>query len=234
MKRIGQITSIHRYPVKSMAGERLPAAQLTLQGIAGDRSYAFIQAESRSPFPWFTGRQLPAMVYYSARLGDGSPPSVEVTTPAGQTHPADSAELLAELEKAGGKPLHLLANYRGSFDVAPVAIMALSTVAAIAGASATVADPLRFRMNFYVDTGDETPFSENAWVGRTLRLGESARIAVTEPDKRCVMITLDQPSSAGSPAILRSVAELNDAAAGVYAAVLTAGEVSEGDDVFFE
>ncbi|MFN0146049.1 MAG: MOSC domain-containing protein [Dehalococcoidia bacterium] len=234
MERIGQVSSIHRFPVKSMGGERLASAPLTLQGIAGDRSFAFVQAESRSPFPWFTGREFPALLYYSARLTEGQPPAVEVTTPAGETLAAASAELLHELEEAGGRPLQRLANYRGSFDVAPVAIMALSTVAAIARASGTAADPVRFRMSFYVDTGDETPFPENAWVGRVLRLGETARVAVTEPDKRCVMITLDQPSSGGSPAILRSVAELNGAAAGVYGAVITPGEVREGDGVFLE
>ena len=234
MERIGQISSIHRYPVKSMGGERLAAAPLTLQGIAGDRTCAFVQGESRSSFPWMTGRELPAMLFYAARLIDGSPQTIEVTTPAGKTAPADSPDLMAELEKAGGRPLQRLANYRGNFDVAPVTIMALSTVAAIATASGTGVDPLRFRMNFYVDTGEETPFPEREWVGRVLRLGDGARVAITEPDKRCVMITLDQPTSSGSPAILRAVAQLNEAAAGVYAAVLTAGEVREGDGVFIE
>ena len=41
---VGRITSLHRYPVKSMGGEQLAEALVTLQGIAGDRSYAFVQA----------------------------------------------------------------------------------------------------------------------------------------------------------------------------------------------
>ncbi|MBI2765206.1 MAG: MOSC domain-containing protein [Chloroflexi bacterium] len=234
MTVVGRISSIHRYPVKSMGGERLAVAPLTLQGILGDRMYAFVQAGSRSVFPWFTGREAPSILSYSARMVPGERPAFDVQTPAGAVMEAGSPELLAELEALGGKPLNCLVNYRGTFDVAPASLLALSTVRAIAKESETADDPLRFRMNFYIDTGDDTPFVENAWVGGVLRLGESARIAVNEPDKRCVMITLDHQTSKGSPKILRAVSEMNAAAAGVYGVVVTAGEVREGDEVTLE
>ena len=51
MIQVGRITSASRYPIKSMAAEPLETATVTLQGLAADRSYAFVQAESRSPFP---------------------------------------------------------------------------------------------------------------------------------------------------------------------------------------
>ena len=31
------VTTIWRYPIKSMAGERLPSTELTLSGVVGDR-----------------------------------------------------------------------------------------------------------------------------------------------------------------------------------------------------
>ena len=89
-------------------------------------------------------------------------------------------------------------------------------------------------MTFTVETGDDRPFVENDWVGHVLRIGETARVAVTERDKRCVMITLDHQTSAGSPRILRAAAELNDACAGAYGSVVTVGSVSEGDTVWVE
>ena len=79
------------------------------------------------------------------------------------------------------------------------------------------------------------PFPENQWVGGVVRLGDTVRVAVTEPDKRCVMITLDHGTGVeGSPKILRATAELNDACAGVYGAVITPGTVREGDEVTLE
>jgi uncharacterized protein YcbX len=77
---------------------------------------------------------------------------------------------------------------------------------------------------------EDPPFSEKAWVGKVLRLG-SVQLAITEPDRRCVMITLDPDTGAKSPGVLRAAAELNGACAGVYASVLAAGDVALGDDL---
>jgi len=217
-----------------MGGERLAEAPVTLQGVMGDRGYAFVQAESKSPFPWLTGREAAAMLNYSAALTADSK-GVEVTTPGGATLTADSDELLSELAALADRPLTLLSNYRGSFDVAPLTLMAHATVKAIAEASETDEDHLRFRMNFYIDTDDGAPFVENGWVGRVLRIGETVRVAVTERDKRCVMITLDHGTGgAESPKVLRATAEMNEACAGVYGAVFAAGTVREGDEVTLE
>ena len=51
MQSAGVTRQVARYPVKSMRGEALPTATLTLQGVAEDRRYAFVQAASRSAFP---------------------------------------------------------------------------------------------------------------------------------------------------------------------------------------
>lgn len=233
MEQIGRVSGIYRYPVKSMGGERLEAAPVTFQGIPGDRVQAFIQGNSTSTFPWLTGRQVPSMLHYRARV-TSKELGVEVVTPSGRTVAADDPELLAEIEALAGQPVHRLADYRGSFDVAPVTLIANASVAAIAEASGTTLDPLRFRMTFYLDTGDETPFIENAWVGRTVRIGENVRVVVTERDQRCVMTTLDYPDSTGSPKVLRAIAELNGACAGVYAVVVAQGEVREGDAAWLE
>ena len=234
MERVGQISSIHRYPVKSMGGERLESTGLTHHGIPGDRWHAFVQAETKDSFPWLTARQAGQMLLYSAKFLTEGGPHVEVVTPDGKTRAGDSPELLDELETLAGMPIHRLTHYQGSFDVAPASLMAHSTAAAIAAASDTPEDRFRFRMNFYIDTGSEVPFPENDWVGKVIRIGDAARVAVTEPDKRCVMINLEHQSSGASSRVLKAAGELNDAYAGVYAAVITMGEVHEGDEVWLE
>jgi uncharacterized protein YcbX len=77
-------------------------------------------------------------------------------------------------------------------------------------------------------------FEEMQWVGKTLRLGGKARIAITEPDERCVMITFDAATGESNPGILKHVAQRYGNFAGVYATVLTPGEVRAGDAVMLE
>ncbi len=235
MTPVATIRGIARYPVKSMRGEDLATVDLGLQGLPGDRRYAFVQAGSHSPFPWLTGRELAALLVYRPRFEDDSPRApLRVSTPAGDTLPVDSEELRRELEEHAGRPLFLLRDHRGNYDVAQVSLITAATVNQIAAESGTPAAPARFRANFYLETSGSAPFDENAWVGRVLRLGETARVAVTETDARCLMITLDPDGGDARPDVLRAVAQLHGNRAGVYGSVLTPGTVRAGDIVSVE
>jgi uncharacterized protein YcbX len=46
MAQVGVVSSIRRYPVKSMLGEDLEAASFAARGVAGDRAYALIDDET--------------------------------------------------------------------------------------------------------------------------------------------------------------------------------------------
>jgi uncharacterized protein YcbX len=236
MQTLGVIRQLARYPVKSMRGEALPAATLTLQGVAEDRRYAFVQAASRSEFPWLTARELPEMLcYHTSVEGAGTKEvAVTVTSPSGEKWPVGSEEFHRALEARAGRALFLLRDYRGSYDVAPVSLISSQTVARIAEESGTGADAWRFRPNLLVDLEAGAPFDELNWVGRILRVGNTARIAITQVDQRCMMITLDPASGKPSPAILRCVAQQHKQCAGVYATVLTAGEARAGDNLALE
>ena len=49
------------------------------------------------------------------------------------------------------------------------------------------------RPNIIVSTGSEDPgFVDNDWIGPTVVIGDTVRLAITEPCPRCVMITLPQ------------------------------------------
>ena len=160
--------------------------------------------------------------------------AVAVTVPTGEKWPVASDELRRALEAQSGRALFLLRDGRGSYDVAPVSLISRQTVARIAEESATPEDALRFRPNLLVDLEGGEAFEELNWVGRTLRVGAAARIAITEVDQRCVMITLDPSSGKPSPAILRCVVQQHKKCAGVYGTVLTPGEVRVGDTVALE
>ncbi len=236
MQSAGVILQLRRYPVKSMQGEVLPATTLTLQGVPEDRRYAFVQATSRSSFPWLTARELPELLCYGTSVEAIGPPevAVTVTTPSGEKWPVASDELRRALEARSGRALFLLRDYRGSYDVAPISLISRQTITRIAEESGTREDPLRFRPNLLVDLESGQAFDELNWVGRILRVGNAARIAITEVDQRCMMITLDPASGKASPGILRCVVQQHAQCAGVYATVLTPGEVCVGDAVVLE
>jgi uncharacterized protein YcbX len=128
----------------------------------------------------------------------------------------------------------MLRDYRGSYDVAPLSLISRQTIAQIAEESGTREDPWRFRPNLLVDLENDEAFDELNWVGRILRVGNGARIAITEVDERCMMITLDPATGEPSPSVLRCVVHQHEKRAGVYAAVLTPGEVCVGDIVALE
>ncbi len=43
---VGEVASLHRYPVKSMLGESIPSVGLSASGVVGDRAYALIDNET--------------------------------------------------------------------------------------------------------------------------------------------------------------------------------------------
>jgi uncharacterized protein YcbX len=105
-------------------------------------------------------------------------------------------------------------------------------------------DPRRFRPNVVVASSEgASGFVENAWIGKTLALGDSVRFSVTDPCPRCVMTTLAQEDLPADAGILRTAARHNSlvggegrgpdgaypASVGVYARVLVGGTVRRGD-----
>lgn len=90
----------------------------------------------------------------------------------------------------------------------------------------------RFRPNIVVEsTINEKDFVENAWIGRTLSIGDEVRLKITGPCPRCVMTTLPQGDLPRDYGILRAAAQHNQANVGVYASVLREGMIRRGDPV---
>ena len=93
----------------------------------------------------------------------------------------------------------------------------------------------RFRPNIVVETvSGQKDFVENAWIGRTLAIGDAVRLSITGPCPRCVMTTLSQADLPKDNGILRTAAQHNRANVGVYALVLQGGKVRRGDSMSLE
>jgi uncharacterized protein YcbX len=93
----------------------------------------------------------------------------------------------------------------------------------------------RFRPNVVVELANGgKDFVENAWIGRTLAVGDKVRLNVTGPCPRCVMTTLSQGDLPKDPGILRTAAQHNQVNVGVYAAVLQGGTIRRGDPIKVE
>jgi uncharacterized protein YcbX len=96
-------------------------------------------------------------------------------------------------------------------------------------------DVRRFRPNLVVESANGAKdFVENAWIGRTLAIGETVRLCITGPCGRCVMTTLPQGGLPKDPTILRTVVEQNHGHLGIYASVMRGGIVRRGDAVRLE
>ena len=131
---IGEIAALFRYPVKSMRGEPLDAADLGWHGLDGDRRLAFRRVDDRGGFPWLTASRIPELILFSPEHQgvdvNGSLPT-HVRTPAGEMLPTFSPELAAEISRRHGSPVEMTHLNRGIFDEASISVIASATVSEI-------------------------------------------------------------------------------------------------------
>lgn len=239
MPLVARIAHIGRYPVKSMRGESLDEAEIGWQGLLGDRRYAFVRANTPSDFPWLTARQTAELLLYAPRFERAptlAAPEGELTvvTPDHDNLRIDDPRLRALLEQRFGHPLFLLHNKNGCFDSTHLSLLGLPTLFELSGEVGRQLERERFRANLYLEPIDNQARAENAWVGRVLKIGGSARIGITRRNVRCVVPTLDPATAVSDPAILQTIAQRHETCAGVYATVIAQGAIRVGDPVILD
>jgi len=234
---IGQIEAIYRYPVKSMAGERLEAANLGWHGLEGDRRLAFRRLDDRSGFPWLTASRLPELLRFAPHRREdgalGDLPS-HVRAPSGEDLAVFGEDLAAEVGRRHGAPVQMMQMSHGIFDEACISIIALDTVGEISRLAGQEPDVRRFRPNVLVRLLRSGPFLEDQWVGGALSFGEGGdapSVAVTMRDERCSMVNFDPDSAEPAPEMLKAVVRVHQNTAGVYGAVTRAGKLAVGQTV---
>ncbi len=237
---IGHVEAIFRYPVKSMAGERVEAANLGWHGIDGDRRLALRRTQERSGFPWLSASRLPELLRFTPlRQEDGAPGDLptHVRTPEGQEMAVFGEELAAEIERRHGAPVQMMHLRAGIFDEASVSVIATDTIREIGRLAGIDPDVRRFRPNIVVRLPRPGPFQEDAWVGGVLWFGEPGEgpcVSVTMRDERCSMVTFDPDSGRSAPEVLKSIVRTNQNNAGIYGTVLRTGRLGVGQSVHLQ
>ncbi len=106
--KLATVREIHRYPVKSMQGERVREVSVAPDGILGDRMWA-VRDEGRGEIEG--ARRLPELLGCTARfsdpLADGRNPVPQVELPDGERIAANAPELESRLSALCGRPLTL-------------------------------------------------------------------------------------------------------------------------------
>lgn len=237
--KVGEVEGLFRYPVKSMAGEPVDAAELGWHGLAGDRRLGLRRLDDRGGFPWLSASRLPELVLYSPQrrgsAADGSLPT-HVRTPEGEELEIFGRELADEIACRHGSPVEMTHLDRGIFDEASVSVIAAATVGEIARLASRQQDVRRFRPNILMTTLRTQPFEEDDWVGGTLSFGvgpDAPAVGVTNWDVRCSMVNLDPDSARADAELLKTIVRERDNKAGVYGTVLRRGRLAVGQSVWF-
>jgi uncharacterized protein YcbX len=238
--KIGVVEALFRYPVKSMSGEPVEAAELGWHGLDGDRRLAFRRTDDRGGFPWLTASKLPELILFAPQRRDpadaGSLPT-HVRTPEGEELPLFGPELAAEVGRRHGSPVEMMHLNRGIFDEASLSVITSATVGEIGRLAAQRPDVRRFRPNILIASVRSVPFEEDGWVGGVLTFGdapETAAIGITNRDERCSMVNFDPDSARSAPEVLKAIVRERDNKAGIYGTVTRRGRLAVGQPVFFE
>jgi MOSC domain-containing protein len=235
---VGRVDAIFRYPVKSMAGERLDVANLGWHGIEGDRRLAFRRTRDHSGMPWLTASRLPDLLRFTPQCledrAQGDLPS-HVRTPDGQELPVFSEDLATEVGRRYGVPVQMMHLNHGIFDETSISVIALETIGEIGRLAGRNLDVRQFRPNIAVRLLRPGVFQEDGWVGGVLSFGEdddAPSINVTMRDVRCAMLNLDPETAIPAPEVLKTVVRANQNNAGVYGTVTRTGRLAVGQSIF--
>lgn len=207
-----RLAEIWRYPVKSMAGERLAAADLHRDGIEGDR---IVQAwDSRDRL--VTARTRPGLLRHRATIGEDGAPRVDGL-------PWTDPEVTRRVEAAAGRGVRLR-RFEGDerFDILPLLVATDGSLAAFGR------DARRLRPNLVISGVDG--LAERQWEGRAIRVGRAV-VGLADLRGRCVMTTWDPDTHSQDVGVLRDIARRFDGRLCLNAAVLEPARIETGDEV---
>jgi uncharacterized protein YcbX len=233
----GTVASLHRWPVKSLAGEDAQALLLDPRGVAGDRAHALFDTFKGAPRR-LTVREAPGMLRWAAiyegvpgdALRPGAVPLPRVVAPDGAVFAWDDPRLPAALSADLGREVALRRNLGLMQDLGnSVLVTTQATLDATAAALGRPLDLRRFRTNIHV-TLDAGPYAEESWEGRRLRIGD-AELQLLHPCERCVIPTRDPDTAAKDPEILRWLTREHGGLFGINARVRGDTRIAVGDGV---
>ena len=206
------VAELWRYPVKSLAGERLTQAEIRPDGIVGDRLVQVYDARGHV----VTARKHPDLLGHRGTLGPDGEPRIDGwpwSSPEAAGAIAEAVGWKARLERFTGEE---------RFDILPLLVATDGAIGALG------VDGRRLRPNIVV--GDVAGLAEREWPGRRLQIGDVV-IEVAQLRSRCVMTTYDPDTQAQDPGVLRRIVREFGGTMALDCAVVTAGAVRLGDPV---
>lgn len=246
-----RISSIYRYPVKGLSGERMAMADLAPGAtLKADRAFALENgpsgfdptAPSWQPKIKFLCLMRHAKIAaLDTRYDDATGTltvkrdgrvliEADLSKPAGRTALEGFFQGFMGGEARG--PIQLLQSPGHSFsDVAKkvVSIINLQSVAALGEAIGRPVHPLRFRGNLYV--GGWPAWLETRMIGHEIEIGK-ARLRVVKMIQRCAATEVNPETAERDMDVPQSLYRLTgDDDCGVYAEVVSGGKIAEGDAI---
>jgi uncharacterized protein YcbX len=227
------VSKLWRYPVKSMLGEACERLELEARGVKGDRLFAIRDADGKlgSGKTTLRFRHIDGLFAFRAIHGARAP---EIIFPDGGRMAGSDTGIHEALSRALAVPV-MLAREDGisHLDSGPVHLVTTASLrwlqAALPGSRV---DERRFRPNILVEVPGERPV-EHDWLGKTLCIGTSVKLRVSDSTERCVMTTLAQADLPADPRVLKRIARYADLQFGVYAEVVAPGSIARGDAILF-
>jgi len=207
-----QVTEIWRYPVKTMAGEKLQRIRIGPLGIEGDRVVHVEDGQERV----ITSRSHPRFLGHKSTLGPDGEPLVD-------GRPWHSPEVAATVVDIGG-PGAKLVRYDGveRFDVLPLLVATDGAIAAFGH------DHRRLRPNLVI--GGVEGLAEREWPGGCLRIGK-VLIGVQDLRLRCIMTAYDPDTLVRDKDITRAIYRRFEGKLALNCFVIEGGEITVGDAV---
>jgi hypothetical protein len=247
--RTVRVSSLWRYPVKSMQGQKVGEMDFDLAGVEGDRAYGVLRRESGTIL---SAKREGRLLEATADLRSGV---LVVTQPSGEEF-HEGVRLDDELSSWLGYPVALVlaatfgaarfesqedferddsgvVSWEGTggrfVDESALHLLTTSEIERLSIERPDLDwDVRRFRPNIVVDDGegslDTSPL-------RRIQMGE-VEIEIVKPCSRCVMTTRPQPGGLDRQLdVLRHVSRHHDGNVGSRARVASPGVVREGDEV---
>ena len=207
-----KITEIWRYPVKTMAGEKLERAGVGSLGIEGDRVVHVENSKGRV----ITSRSHPRFLGHKGSLGLHGEIMVD-------GRPWNNPEVAAEVVDIAG-PGAKLVRYDGAerFDVLPLLVATDGAIVAFGH------DHRRLRPNIVI--GGVEGLTEGEWPGACLRIGK-VLIGVQDLRLRCIMTSYDPDTLVQDKEITRDIYKRFDGKLALNCFVIEGGEITVGDEV---
>jgi uncharacterized protein YcbX len=234
----GTVTALWRWPVKSMAGERVNALRVDGRGAGGDRCHAVIVEHEGVHSP-LTARDAPRLLAWAAAypfnldagLDPAHPPFAVVTAPDAHSYRWGDPRLRTALEADLGRPVELRRDPEGLQDL-PRSLLVTTdaSLRALADELDGPVDLRRFRTNLHLDL-DAPAWAEEGWQGAELAFAGGVRLRVLHPCEQSTIATRHPVSQVPWPGLLEHLAAAHGQHFGVTVRVVSGGRIGSGETV---